>query len=532
MANNDLWIKIKSAFSGEGFKKAEASMKNLGQTAGNAGRNIGNISGALGGISGEAGKAAGAIGKIGAAFAGGGIWGVVIGGATAALGAMYKKLQDTRDEVKKLEEQMVNSFLKQLDIGFNAVGAKISKVKDNFTEMFKSAKNTGASKSLDIQLGVKREQIANKQNLVGLEGSAKTKQQLANIAAEEKTRQKAASEQLAIIGDENNLLKKRNEEIEKSIISLQAAFDKQYNQMKAEADKIRAYRHSNEYKGMSEAEQTSINTRHKELKAGLKKMQDEEKKSLEARIASLRGEIKANADAIAANNLKSKTISNDSIVGYDTYNMQKAELEAQLKKELADEAKKRKEKKKKDKSEKLDKKARSYMSKLDERRFDESMRQQEDIANRLNNVKAEIARQKAAVAENTKMLDANNKILEHIKLNNKQVLSKDAQRAQRLQQRQEALAAKKQEKREQALAGRIEHAWHRVRRGMGSSADKALLAEWGVWYMNRKNNTTERLQEKNQDIQKKIAENEENIKQLMKRQQELQQMFIEAAGNN
>ena len=67
---------------------------------------------------------------------------------------------------------------------------------------------------------------------------------------------------------------------------------------------------------------------------------------------------------------------------------------------------------------------------------------------------------------------------------------------------------------------------------MGSSADKKLLKEWGDWYVNKKDNTAKKLEEKNKDIQNKILENENNIKALMQRQQELQAAFVEAAGNN
>lgn len=112
MANNDLWIKIKSAFSGEGFKKAEASMKDLGKTASSAGRDVGRISSALGSISGEAGKAAGVVGKLGSALAGGGMWGLAIGAISVTFGALWKKLQDTKEKVKELEQQMVDGFLK------------------------------------------------------------------------------------------------------------------------------------------------------------------------------------------------------------------------------------------------------------------------------------------------------------------------------------------------------------------------------------------------------------------------------------
>lgn len=134
------------------------------------------------------------------------------------------------------------------------------------------------------------------------------------------------------------------------------------------------------------------------------------------------------------------------------------------------------------------------------------MRQQEDLANHMNNIKAAIVTEKAALEDNTRTLKANNDALAN--MNNKQVLPKDAQRAQRLQQRQDALAVKKQENREKSLEGRVEQAWRRVRRGMGSNADKKLLKEWGDWYVNKKDNTAKKLEDKNKDIQKKIAENE------------------------
>ena len=123
------------------------------------------------------------------------------------------------------------------------------------------------------------------------------------------------------INEESKLLESRNKEIAKSIEELETAFKTQYNKMAAEADKMRAYRHSSEYKGMSDAEQSSINVRHRELKAGLKKMRDEEKKNLETRIAALRSEAKANEDAINANSLKLKSVGNASILGYDNYNL-------------------------------------------------------------------------------------------------------------------------------------------------------------------------------------------------------------------
>lgn len=138
--SNDLWIRIKSSFSGEGFKKANNAVKGVSAQVKNATKDINGVVAALGGVDGQVGKIFGSINGIMGAFAGGGVFGL----AAAGIGTAFKTVMDRIEAAKKKAEEAAKAMREAFQKMFDGLGDSISRTRGRANDRVEQGNyNTG-----------------------------------------------------------------------------------------------------------------------------------------------------------------------------------------------------------------------------------------------------------------------------------------------------------------------------------------------------------------------------------------------------
>lgn len=126
MARQQIELGINTTYSGEGFKKLNAALKQSSGQVTRVSSSVSNVMDKLGGLDGAAGKTVGAIGKLAGSFAHGGVFGVAMGLASTAVGFLVGKFNEAKETARKFADVMRN----EVAAAFGDIEAKSKKMMD------------------------------------------------------------------------------------------------------------------------------------------------------------------------------------------------------------------------------------------------------------------------------------------------------------------------------------------------------------------------------------------------------------------
>ncbi len=109
-ADGSILLTIRSAFRDEGFKKADASVRTIANSARRATDSFQKVAAAMGTLGGTAGRVGGQITSIFSSFAQGGVVGLAVAGLSAAFGVLISKMEETKKMAEETVRKMVDGF--------------------------------------------------------------------------------------------------------------------------------------------------------------------------------------------------------------------------------------------------------------------------------------------------------------------------------------------------------------------------------------------------------------------------------------